>query len=87
MNTAERIRLSVDRETGRQKGFAHVDFKSEVLAKRAVNELNGIELMGRPLRIDYAISKNNAPGGAQRPLTGPPSRGFSANENSVFLGV
>ena len=36
------------------KGYAHVDFVDEESATRAVNELNGIELLGRALRVDRA---------------------------------
>ena len=50
---------------GRSKGFAHVDFSSQDLASRAVTELNGMELMGRSLRIDYAQRKEDRPAGQE----------------------
>lgn len=86
-DTADRIRVAVDRDTQRPKGFAHIDFKSEELARRAVAELSGIELMGRVLRIDYATSKNDgtnagAPTGGGRGR----ERDFDPNTHSVFLG-
>lgn len=46
---------------GRSKGFAHIDFASQDLASRAVTELNGLELMGRSLRIDFAQRKEDRP--------------------------
>ena len=52
--TFDRVRMSLDRETGRMKGFAHVDFVDEEQARRAVQELNGIELLGRSMRVDRA---------------------------------
>lgn len=52
---------------GRSKGFAHVDFASSDLASRAVTELNGVELMGRSLRIDYAQRKEDRPAGQESP--------------------
>jgi RNA recognition motif-containing protein len=39
--TALKVRIATDRDTGRSKGFAHVDFASPDLASRAVAELNG----------------------------------------------
>ena len=36
------------------KGYAHVDFVDESGVERAITELNGIELLGRALRVDYA---------------------------------
>lgn len=50
--------------SGRSKGFAHVDFASPDLASRAVTELNGVELMGRSLRIDFAQRKEDRPANA-----------------------
>ena len=50
----EKVRMSVDRDTGRMKGYAHVDFVDESGVERAITELNGIELLGRALRVDHA---------------------------------
>eukprot|EP00596_Hydrurales_sp_CCMP1899_P008847 CAMPEP_0119042532 /NCGR_PEP_ID=MMETSP1177-20130426/15785_1 /TAXON_ID=2985 /ORGANISM="Ochromonas sp, Strain CCMP1899" /LENGTH=351 /DNA_ID=CAMNT_0007009413 /DNA_START=109 /DNA_END=1164 /DNA_ORIENTATION=+ len=86
-DTADRIRVAVDRETGRAKGFAHIDFRTEDLARRAVTELSGIELMGRVLRIDYATSKNDGKtAGAPTGGGSGSSRPFNPNQHSIFLG-
>ncbi len=58
------VRVAVDRESGRPRGFAHVDFRDEAKMQRALSELDGIELMGRQLRVDPA----------ERPVTGTPFR-------------
>ena len=39
---------------GGMKGFAHVDFQNSAIAEKAVTELNGIELLGRQIRVDHA---------------------------------
>ena len=39
---------------GRPRGFGHIDFKSEELAKKAISVLNGVMLQGRELRVDLA---------------------------------
>jgi len=52
------VRLAVERDTGKMRGFGHVDFKDQVAADRAVNELNGMQVMGRQLRADHAQKKD-----------------------------
>eukprot|EP01036_Dinobryon_divergens_P025804 gene25804-34391_t len=52
-----RVRLATDRETGRPRGFGHIDFKDAATAERAITELNGLEVLGRPLRVDFAGKK------------------------------
>lgn len=62
------VRMAIDRETGRQKGYAHIDFNNEEIAKRAVNELNGLEVLGRLLRADMAQrASGSREGGFNRP--------------------
>ena len=49
----EAVRLATDNQTGRIRGFGHVDFKDSDTAARAVVELNGMEVLGRQLRVDH----------------------------------
>lgn len=46
-----------DRQTGRSKGFAFVQMKTEEQAQEAVKTLNETEFQGRKLRIDVARPK------------------------------
>ncbi|EKX40748.1 hypothetical protein GUITHDRAFT_75377 [Guillardia theta CCMP2712] len=48
------IRLATDRETGRFKGFGHVEFFDTESTEKAV-ALGGTKVMGRILRVDYAM--------------------------------
>ena len=59
------VRLPTDRETGAPKGYGYVQFADESSAKAALEALNGQELAGRPIRIDYAGPKpdNGGAGG------------------------
>ena len=50
------VRMATDRETGRFKGFAHVEFVESDATDKAV-AMSGNEVMGRPIRIDYAKDK------------------------------
>jgi len=52
------VRLATDRETGRSRGFGHIDFKSQQDAERAVQILNDLEVEGRNIRADYAQPKS-----------------------------
>ncbi len=56
----QKVRISVDRDTGRPRGFAHVDFRSVEDAKRAIEVLDGISLLGRTLRVNSAVRKDDA---------------------------
>lgn len=53
-NTFGFIRIATDKITGRPRGFAHVEFVTEEIAKHAVATMNGMEVMGRTLRVDIA---------------------------------
>src|SRR3954464_1079502 len=43
-----------DRETGRPRGFAFVEFESDEEATKAIEQFNGYELGGRALRVNRA---------------------------------
>lgn len=53
------VRLMKDRETNKSKGFGYADFSNEDDMKKAIR-LNGSELGGRDVKIDYAQKDNNA---------------------------
>ncbi len=58
--TVESVRLMVDRETGRPRGFGFVDMADSDAAK-AINALNGTDFGGRTLRINEAQPKGKRP--------------------------
>ncbi|KAI1551906.1 RNA-binding protein RRM domain [Pyrenophora tritici-repentis] len=49
-----RVSLPTDRDTGALKGFGYVDFSSQQEATAALEALNGQDIGGRAIRIDYA---------------------------------
>lgn len=59
------IRLPTDRETGAPKGFGYVEMGSIEEAQAAFEALQGADVAGRPIRLDYAAPRdnNNAGGG------------------------
>ncbi|KIX01735.1 uncharacterized protein Z518_09461 [Rhinocladiella mackenziei CBS 650.93] len=56
------VRVAIDRRTGQPRGFAHADFIDVKSAMEAMNSLQGKEIYGRKLRVDYSFSSvNRAP--------------------------
>lgn len=61
--TVESVSLPTDRETGRPRGFGFVEM-SQADAARAIQNLNGYSMNGRPLRVNEAQDKPRS-GGAR----------------------
>lgn len=57
------VRLAIERDTGKMRGFGHIDFKDAASAEKAVAELNGMQVMGRQIRADHAQKKEAGGGG------------------------
>ena len=55
--------LPLERDTGRKRGFAFVEMVDEATEERAIEGLQGTELMGRPLRINKAEPRGSRGGG------------------------
>lgn len=52
------VKLIIDRDTRRSKGFAFVEMPEAAEAMKAVNELNGAEYEGRAMVVKEALPKN-----------------------------
>ena len=63
--------LPLERDTGRKRGFAFVEMADDDSENRAIEALQGAELMGRPLRINKAEPRTGGGGGGG----GGPRRG------------
>jgi len=48
------VKILIDRETGRSRGFGFVEMPNQSEAETAIIQLNGKELGGRALRINEA---------------------------------
>jgi cold-inducible RNA-binding protein len=62
--------IPVDRETGRPRGFAFVEFAERTHAESAIARLNNQPFKGRPLSVSEARARDAAPAGGPRP-SGP----------------
>jgi RNA recognition motif-containing protein len=75
------IVLPVDRETGRPRGFAFVDYADREVAEEAIRRFNQQPFRGRPLAVSEARPREERgpggprPGGFSGPRPGGPSPG------------
>jgi RNA recognition motif-containing protein len=80
--------LPVDRETGRPRGFAFVEFMDRAHAEQAIQQFNGQPYNGRPLAVSEARAREDrGPGGPPRPggySSGPRPGGFAPRSPGSF---
>lgn len=71
--------IPTDRDTGRPRGFAFVDYDDRGVAEKAIQQLHGQPFKGRPLSVSEARPREARPpmgaGGPPRPMGGPPRPG------------
>jgi RNA recognition motif-containing protein len=78
------IAIPVDRDTGRPRGFAFVEFLDRAVAEAAVQRFDQQPFMGRPLSVSEARPREERPagfrpgggGGFSGPRPGGPGGGF-----------
>ncbi|XWS36756.1 hypothetical protein CRYUN_Cryun20dG0113100 [Craigia yunnanensis] len=51
------VRIMYDKDTGRSRGFGFVQFSKEDEARCGKDAMDGKALLGRPLRISFALGK------------------------------
>jgi len=56
--------LPLERDTGRKRGFAFIEMSDEAIESTAIDGLQGVDLMGRQLRINKAEPRGS--GGSRR---------------------
>ncbi|XP_055723819.1 RNA-binding protein 39a isoform X2 [Salvelinus fontinalis] len=56
----ESIQLMMDSETGRSKGYGFITFSDTECAKKALDQLNGFELAGRPMKVGNVTERTDA---------------------------
>lgn len=64
VGTVRDVFLPTDRESGRPRGFAFVEFESDEDAAKAIEKFNGHDLGGRALRVNAAEDRPPRAGGA-----------------------
>ena len=71
-------KVSIDRETGKSRGFGFVEMQNESDAKDAIEHLNDISLGKKPLVVKAADDKNTGGGG------GRPGSGYGGNKGGGY---
>ena len=56
--TVESVKLIMDRNTNRSKGFDFVEMPEDAEAQQAINKLNGAEYVGRQMVVKEALPRN-----------------------------
>jgi hypothetical protein len=80
--------LPMDRESGRPRGFAFVEFANDEDAAKAIEKFNGHELSGRALRVNAAEDRprSSGPGGGGRPRPSYGGGGYSGGGGGGYGG-
>jgi cold-inducible RNA-binding protein len=76
--TVTSVKIIMDRETNRSRGFGFVEMPSEEEGKAALSGLNNKEIEGRALSVTLAREKENRTGGGGKDS-------FSRSNNKRFF--
>lgn len=76
---SERIDIAIDPFTGRNPSYCFVDLVSKDAAERAMTELDGRDMLGRPIKIKPGVAKTSAERSQQRMDGSPRSDRSSPN--------
>ncbi|HXJ21537.1 MAG TPA: RNA-binding protein [Polyangia bacterium] len=57
------VKIVMDRDTGRPRGFAFVEMGSDAEAEAAISSLSGREIQGRPINVSEARARAPRSGG------------------------
>jgi RNA recognition motif-containing protein len=80
------IVLPVDRETGRPRGFAFVDYADRAVAEEAIRRFNQQPFKGRPLAVSEARPREERPPGPRPGGFGPRPGGSGPGGPGGFSG-
>ena len=88
MAAPSHVVLPVDRDTGRPRGFAFVEFLEREQAEAAIQKFHGQVFNGRPLSVSEARAREDRGPGGPRPggPPGPRPGGFSPRPPPPFGG-
>lgn len=70
----DEVKIITDRETGRSRGFGFITFGDDDAATQAVEEMDGIELDGRTIKVSPAQERQSRGGGDNRNFDRAPRR-------------
>ncbi len=74
------VKVVLDRDTGRPRGFAFVEMSTDAEAGKATESLNGRDIQGRPINVSEARERSGGGGG------GGGGRGFGGGGGGGYGG-
>ncbi len=77
------VKILIDKQTGRSRGFGFVEMGSDDDAQKAIEALQGREFMGRPLTVNEAREEAPRTGGG---FGGRGGRGGGGGDRGGFGG-
>ena len=84
--TVVSVKILINPQTKRSRGFAFVEMGSEADAERAIDALNGKEFLGRPLTVNEARESVNGLGNNDEHLHTPLGRKVFGNKRGANDG-
>ncbi|KAL6870788.1 hypothetical protein ACP4OV_014636 [Aristida adscensionis] len=85
------FRLVIDKETGKPKGYGFCEYKDEETALSARRNLQGYEINGRQLRVDFAENGRNTDRNREKSATnrgrGGPGMASNVDSQKQFTGT
>ena len=57
--TIDSVQLQYDSDSNQSKGFGFVNFLDSAAAKRAMDQMNGFELAGRPMKVNTVAERTD----------------------------
>jgi RNA recognition motif-containing protein len=73
--TVSSVKLILDKETGKKRGFGFVEMPDDQEAQKAITELNGLEVFGRTISVSKAEDKRESSPRPQRTFSSPDRSG------------
>ncbi|CAO2143462.1 unnamed protein product [Urochloa humidicola] len=77
------FRLVIDKETGKPKGYGFCEYKDEETALSARRNLQGYEINGRQLRVDFAENGRNTDRNREKGRGGPGMASSADNQKQL----
>ena len=76
-------KVPTDRETGRPRGFAFVEFENDEAVQKCIEQMNGRDLKGRAMRVNAAEDRPPRPAGAPAAASRVPAAAAAASRAPV----